>query len=152
MNEKDIIDIIQLSQLIQKIDVSASQIETGDMHYRIAYLERYPYFEGEGLSETRTQAIHEYMEMLIQAFISACRFIINAKDDSSFELVDGNIVLLNNILDKMQVRTQLIPMAKAMSDLFNSTYNLLQSQGFCDNALHLLELRKRIFMSRPPIE
>ena len=151
MNEKDIIDIVQLSRLIQKIDVCVSQIETGDMYYRVAYIERYPYFKGEGLSETRAQAIHDYMEMLILAFISACRFINDAKDDSSYEMVDGNIVLLNNVLDKRQVRIQLIPMAKAMSDLYYSTYNLLQRQGLYDYASHLQELRKRIFMSWTPI-
>lgn len=116
MSEKDIIDYIQLDNLIQKINVQANQIETGDLHYKIAYIEQFPFFKGDELLETRYLALREYLQMLVLAFMSACNFINNSPDSRTLELVDSSIVFLNGILARRQVVFQPIPMAKTISD------------------------------------
>jgi hypothetical protein len=151
MSEKDILDYIQLDQLIQKINVQANLIETGDFHYKIAYIEQFPYFIGDELLERRYQALHEYLQMLVLAFVSACKYINNAPDSRALELVDGSIVFLNGVLTRKQVVFHPIPMAKAMYDLYNSTFYGLKRKGYDEYASHLEILRRVLFMSWTPV-
>ena len=146
MTENEIKNYIELGSLVTKIEAQAYNIEKGDLNLQIACLDRYPYFGASGLVALRKDALKEYYEMLITAFLYSCKFAYETKDATILEAINACVERLNTILDSRGFAVLHLPLAKTLYNLYNRTYAKLLKEGLKDNANNLEELRYRIFM------
>lgn len=151
MIDDELKSYIELANLARNLETQASLIETGDAHFNIACIERFPYFDGAQLQETRNEAMKEYLQMLIKAFICTCKFIIDATEPIVLEAIDSSVVYLCNVIASRRVQVQLLPMAKPVYDMYNDAYAKLLRNQLPDNVSHLEKLKKSIFHGWLPI-
>jgi hypothetical protein len=148
---EEIKSYIELANLARNMENLANHIETGDAHFNIACIERFPYFDGAQLQEKRNKAIKEYLQMLIKAFVCSCKFIIDATEPIVFEAIDSSVVYLCDVIASRKVQVQLLPMAKPLYDMYNEAYAKLLRSQLKENATHLEKLKKSIFHGWVPI-
>lgn len=146
MTENEIKNYIELGSLVTKIEAQAYNIEKGDLNLQIAYLDRYPYFDASGLVALRQDALKEYYEMLIAAFLYSCKFTYETTDATILQAINACVERLNTVLASRGFAVQLLPLAKTLYDLYNCANAKLLKEGLKDNARNLEELRYRIFM------
>ena len=146
MIEKELLNYIELGSLVTKIEAQAFNIEKGDLNLQVAYLDSYPYFDASNLIELRRDALKEYYEMLVTAFLYSCKFSYETTDTTVLEAINACVVHLNNVIASRGFAVQLIPFAKTLNDLYNCATKKLLREGHKDNATNLKELRYRIFM------
>ena len=146
MTENEIKNYIELGSLVTKIEAQAYNIEKGDLNLQVAYWDKYPYFDASNLVELRRDALKEYYEMLVSAFLYACRFTYETSDSTIFEAINACVERLNVVIASRGFAVQLVPLAKTLYDLYNCAHNKLLKAGLKENASQLEELRYRIFM------
>ena len=146
MTENEIKNYIELGSLVTKIETQAYNIEKGDMNLQVAYWDQYPYFDASKLVELRKDALKEYYEMLVVAFLYSCRFTYETKDPADLEAINACIERLNVVIASRGFSVQLVPMAKTLYDLYNCAHTKLLKAGLNENASQLEKLRYRIFM------
>ncbi len=151
MIEEELKSYIELANLARSLETQASLIETGDDHFNIACIERFPYFDGAQLHEVRNEAVKEYLPMLIKAFVCSCKFTIDATEPIVLEAIDSSVVYLCNIIASRRVQVQLLPMAKPLYDMYNEAYAKLLHNQLKENASHLETFKKNIFHGWVPI-
>ena len=146
MKENEINDYIKLGSLVTKIEAQAYNIEKGDLNLQVAYWDQYPYFDASKLIELRRDALKEYYEMLVSAFLYSCRFTYETTDSTILEAINACVERLNVVVASRGFTVQLIPLAKTLYDLYNCAYTKLLKSGLNENAKQLEQLRYRIFM------
>ena len=146
MIENEIKNYIELGSLVPKIEAQAYNLEKGDLNLQVAYLDKYPYFDASKLVELRRDALKEYYEMLVVAFLYSCRFTYEFTDSTILEAINACVVRLNVVINSRGFAVQLVPLAKTIYDLYNCAHNKLIKLGLKDNAAQLEQLRYRIFM------
>lgn len=151
MIEDETKSYIELANLAKNLEIQANLIETGDAHFNIACIERFPYFDSAQLHEDRNEAVKEYLQMLIKAFMCSCKFTNEATEPIVFEAIDSSVVYLCNVIALRRVQVQLLPMAKPLYDMYNETYAKLLRNQLKENAVHLEMLKKSIFHGWVPI-
>ena len=117
------------------------------MDFQIAYLERFPYFDGSNLLKLRKDALNEYYVMLVTAFLKSCKFLYETTDETIIEAIDSCVVMLNKGLASRSFSVQLLPIAPTLYKLFDCVNKKLLKAGLNNNAANLEELRRRIFLS-----
>ena len=145
MIENEIKNCIELGNLVANIEAHAYNIETGDLGFQIACLDRYPFFDGSKLVKLRKDALKEYYEMLIAAFLYSCKLTYETADATILEAINTCVVRLNTVLAHRGFTVQLLPLAKTLYDLYNCAYTKLIKAGLKENALNLEKLKKSIF-------
>ena len=146
MTENEIKNYIELGSLVVKIEAQAYNIEKGDLNLQIACLDKFPYFDESDFVALRKDALKEYYEMLIAAFLYSCKFTYESTDETILQAINACVERLNTVLASRGFSVQLLPMAKTLYDLYNCAYSKLLKEGLKDNAKNLEELRYRIFM------
>lgn len=145
MTENEIKNYIELGNLVVKIDAQVFNIEEGDLNFQIASIDRFPFFDGSELVESRKYALKEYYEMLITAFFCSCKFFYETSDSIILEAIDACVVHLNNVIAHRSFAVQGLPMANTLHDLYNYAYAKLYKIGLKDYASDLERLKKSIF-------
>lgn len=151
MKENELKSYVELANIAKNLENQANLIETGDAHFNIVCTERFPYFDGAQLHEDRNEAIKEYLDMLIRAFICSCKFISDATEPIVLEAIDSSVVYLCNVIASRKVQVQLLPMAKPLYDMYNDALAKLSRNQLKENATHLERLKKSIFHGWVPI-
>ena len=151
MIEEELKSYIELANIARNLELQANHIETSDAHFNIACIERFPYFDGSSLQEKRNEALKEYLEMLVKAFMCSCKFIKDATEPIVLEAIDSSVVYLCNVIASRRMLVQLLPMAKPLYDMYNEAYAKLLRNKLPENAAHLEKLKKSIFHGWVPI-
>ena len=146
MTENEILNYMELGNLVVKIEAQAYNIEKGDLHCQLIFLDHYPFYDIGGALELRNNALKEYYGMLIDAFIRSCRLLAEMSDVSTLKAVDKCVNHLVTIIDSRGFDVQMLPMAMPLSDLFRLAYDKLLTAGQSEYVLHLDGLKQRIFM------
>jgi len=128
---------------LREIECDAAQIEIGDAHFQIAYIEQFPFFRFEEPLNIRNKAIIEYYVKIMKAFISICNLII--QEDKDIHVLEAFIVNFTNTLENQHFSTVLIPMAKEVNDLYYKAKNELLRNNLDDISEKLITLRNLIF-------
>lgn len=146
MKENEIKNYLELAILVGKIEVQIHNIEKGDLGCQLSILERFPYFDMRGAAELRKNALKEYYEMLVVAFLNTCKFTYEATDSTILEAINACVEQLNKVLSERGFEVQLLPIAKTLYDLYERANKKLLELGLDVNAKNLEELKRRIFM------
>lgn len=149
--ENEIVNCLQLDNLALKLEVMADNINIGDAYYTINCIEKYPFFDGNHALETRNVALEEYLELLVRVFIYSCRLINDSTDELLLESIDSSVVQVFNVITSRKVKVQLLPMAKELRDLYDSSHARLMKIGLNSYAVNLEKLRNSIFLGWMPI-
>ena len=152
MTENEINNYIELGNLVTKLEAQAHDIEKGDLNIQIAVLDKYPYFDTSNLVALRKDALKEYYEMLVDAFLYSCKFTYETTDATILQAINACVERLNTILASRGFAVHPLPFAKTLYDRYNCAYAKLLKEGFKDNAKNIEELRYRIFMHWTPIQ
>ena len=147
MTENEIIDYLQLDLLARKIELQASNIQKSELGYQLAYLEYFPFFDIKGAAAAHKEELRKYYELLTKAFYNICKIINETSEPTILEAVNYSVEYLHRVLADRDFIVQLLPLAQILSSLYNSAHTKLIKAGLEENAKHLEELRRRIFLS-----
>ena len=148
MNEKEVINYLELDNYVFKIESQSLNVTNLDSNYILACMERFPFFDMKESQEykLRDEALKKYYEMLIVFFISSCKLICDTSDEIILNAVNASIIHLNNILATRTFNVKLLPLAKQVYDSYNLAIAKLLKAGLKENASQLERLRYRVFM------
>lgn len=145
MIENEIKSYIELGILVSKIEAQAYNIEKSDLNLQVAYWDQYPYFDASNLVKLRKDALKEYYEMLVLAFLYSCRFTYETTDPTVLKAINACVERLNTVIASRGFSVQLVPMARTLFDLYNCAHAKLLKTSLKENASQLEQLRYRIF-------
>lgn len=79
--QKDILNSIELSNLLNKIELQVKNIETGDAHTEIGYLMSFPFKSTVDNSGLRIEAMKDFHGMLYKAFGLICQISLETNNN-----------------------------------------------------------------------
>lgn len=126
---KVMLDLIKLSDLINKIELQIKNIEMGDSHSEIGNLMNFPFKSIADNSDLRKEAMIELHEMLYNAFVLICRISLAASDENMLSVVDKSCSRIIALLSSSQLKIQKVPKEKPLADLYNELIITLQQNG-----------------------
>lgn len=127
--QKDILNSIELSNLLNKIELQVKNIETGDAHTEIGYLMSFPFKSTVDNSGLRIEAMKDFHGMLYKAFGLICQISLETNNNELLIVVGKSCTRMVDLLLSCQLKIQKAPMVKPLADLYNETMISLQQNG-----------------------
>lgn len=127
--QKDILNSIELSNLLNKIELQVKNIETGDAHTEIGYLMSFPFKSTVDNSGLRIEAMKDFHGMLYKAFGLICQISLETSNNELLIVVGKSCTRMVDLLLSCQLKIQKAPMVKPLADLYNETMISLQQNG-----------------------
>ena len=126
---KDILDSIELSNLLNRIELQIQNIEIGDAHTEIGRLMSFPFKTTADNSSLRIEAMKEFHGMLYKAFGLICQISLETNNNELLVVVDKSCTRMVDLLFSCQLKIQKAPMVKPLVDLYNELIITLQQNG-----------------------
>lgn len=126
---KDILDSIELSNLLNRIELQIQNIEVGDAHTEIGRLMSFPFKTTADNSSLRIEAMKEFHGMLYKAFGLICQISLETNNNELLVVVDKSCTRMVDLLFSCQLKIQKAPMVKPLADLYNELIITLQQNG-----------------------
>lgn len=126
---KDILDSIELSNLLNKIELQVKNIETGDAHTEIGNLMSFPFKSTVDNSGLRIEAMKKLHGMLYKAFGLICQISLETNNNELLVVVGKSCTRMVDLLFSFQLKIQKAPMVKPLADLYNELIITLQQNG-----------------------
>lgn len=126
---KVMLDLIKLSDLINKIELQIKNIEMGDSHNEIGNLMNFPFNSIADNSDLRKEAMKELHGMLYNAFVLICRISLATSDENLLSVVDKSCSRIIALLSSSQLKIQKVPKEKPLADLYNKTILYFQQNS-----------------------
>ena len=126
---KDTLDSIELSNLLNKIELQIKNIETGDVHTEIDILMNFPFKSKADNSDLRNEAIKELHEMLYKAFYLICQISLETNNTDLLSIVNKICSRITVLLSSCQLKIQKAPKVKPLADLYNKAIINLQQNN-----------------------
>lgn len=123
---KDILDSIELSNLLKKIELQVKNIETGDAHTEIGNLMSFPFKSTVDNSGLRIEAMKEFQGMLYKAFGLICQISLETNKNELLVVVGKSCTRMVDLLFSCQLKIQKAPMCNPFGDLYNKAIISLQ--------------------------
>ena len=136
---KEILDSIELSRLLCKIEEQIKNIESGDAHTLIDNLMNFPFKSKKDYSNLRKEAIKELHGMLYKAFGLMCKITLESNNKTLVYAVSKSCLQIINLLSSSNLKIQKVPMVKPLADLFNEAKINLQKNS---NAILISDMDK----------
>lgn len=142
---KEILESIELSNLLNKIELQIKNIKIGDTHTEISNLINYPYKSNVDNSNLRDEVIKELHEMLYNAFVLICRITLATSDEKLLSIVDKSCSRIVVLLSSSQMNILKVPKIRPLADLYNEA--ILHLQQKCKNRISsdLMNLSNKLF-------
>ena len=126
---KVMLDLIKLSDLINKIELQIQNIETGDAHTEIGYLMSFPFKSTVDNSSLRIEAMKDFHGMLYKAFGLICQISLETYNNELLIVVGKSCTRMVDLLLSCQLKIQKAPMVKPLADLYNEPMISLLQNG-----------------------
>lgn len=125
---KDILDSIELSNLLNRIELQIQNIEVGDAHTEIGNLMSFPFKSTVDNSGLRIEAMKEFQGMLYKAFGLICQISLETNNNELL-VVGKSCTRMVDLLFSCQLKIQKAPMVKPLADLYNELIITLLQNG-----------------------
>ena len=126
---KDILDSIELSNLLNRIELQIQNIEVGDAHTEIGRLMSFPFKTTADNSSLRIEAMKEFHGMLYKAFGMICQISLETINNELLVVVGKSCTRMVDLLFSCQLKIQKAPMVKPLADLYNELIITLLQNG-----------------------
>lgn len=126
---KDILDSIELSNLLNRIELQIQNIEVGDAHTEIGRLMSFPFKSTVDNSGLRIEAMKEFQGMLYKAFGLICQISLETNNNELLVVVGKSCTRMVDLLFSCQLKIQKVPMVKPLADLYNELIITLLQNG-----------------------
>ena len=126
---KELLHSIELSNLINKIELQVNNIEIGDAHTEIGNLMAFPFKSIVDYSDLRKEAMKELYGMLYKAFCLICQISLETNNENMLSVASKSCSNITDILLSTQLRLQKLPMSKPSADLYNEAIVNLQQNN-----------------------
>lgn len=126
---KDILDSIELSNLLNRIELQIQNIEVGDAHTEIGRLMSFPFKSTVDNSGLRIEAMKEFQGMLYKAFGLICQISLETNNNELLVVVGKSCTRMVDLLFSCQLKIQKAPMVKPLADLYNELIITLLQNG-----------------------
>lgn len=136
---KVMLDLIKLSDLINKIELQIKNIEMGDSHSEIGNLMNFPFKSIADNSDMRKEALIELHEMLYNAFVLICRISLATSDEILLSIVNKSCTSIIDLLLSCQLEIQKAPMINPLADQYREAIINLQQNS---NDLFISDIKK----------
>lgn len=136
---KVMLDLIKLSDLINKIELQIKNIEMGDSHSEIGNLMNFPFKSIADNSDLRKEAMKELHGMLYNAFVLICRISLATSDENLLSVVDKSCSRIIALLSSSQLKIQKVPKEKPLADQYREAIINLQQNS---NNLLISDIKK----------
>ena len=123
---KDILDSIELSNLLNRIELQIQNIEVGDAHTEIGRLMSFPFKTTADNSSLRIEAMKECHGMLYKAFGMICQISLETSNNELLVVVDKSCTRMVDLLLSCQLKIEKAPMCNPFGDLYNKVIISLQ--------------------------
>ncbi len=143
---KEILESIELSNLLNKIELQIKNIEIGDTHTEISNLMNFPYKSSISNSNLREEAMKELHEMLYNAFVLICRISLATSDENLLSVVDKSCSRIIALLSSSQLKIQKVPKVKPLADLYNKAMLYLQQNSKGSMSSNIENLSTALFI------
>lgn len=143
---KVILDSIELSNLLNKIELQIKNIEIGDTHAEINNLMNFPCKSNALTSNLREETMKELHEMLYNAFVLICRISLATSDENLLSVVDKSCSRIITLLSSSQLKIQKVPKVKPLADLYNKTILYLQQNSKGSMSSNIENLSTALFL------
>lgn len=143
---KEILESIELSNLLNKIELQIKNIEIGDTHTEISNLMNFPYKSNISNSNLREEAMKELHEMLYNAFVLICRISLATSDENLLFVVDKSCSRIIALLSSSQLKIQKVPKVKPLADLYNKAMLYLQQNSKGSMSSNIENLSTALFI------
>lgn len=122
----EILDSIELSHLLCKIEAQFKNIESGDAHTQIGNMMNFHLKPKIDYSDLRKEAIKELYGMLYKAFNLICKIILETNNKIVISAVNKSCLQIINLLSSNYLNIQKVPMVNPLADLYNEAKINLQ--------------------------
>ena len=112
--QKDILNSIELSNLLNKIELQVKNIETGDAHTEICNLTSFPFKSTVDNSDLRIEAMKELHGMLYKAFGLICQISLETNNNELLIVVGKSCTRMVDLLLSCQLKCTLFPFCVAV--------------------------------------
>lgn len=129
----EILESIELSDLLGKIELQIKNIEIGDTHMEIGNLMNFPCKSNVDNSNLRKEAMKELYGMLYNAFGLICKISIATSDENLLSVVGMSCSRIIALLSSSQLKIQKVPKTSPLADLYNEA--ILHLQQKCKNSM-----------------
>lgn len=143
---KEILESIELSNLLNKIELQIKNIEIGDTHTEISNLMNFPYKSNISNSNLREEAMKELHEMLYNAFVLICRISLATSDENLLSFVDKSCSRIIALLSSSQLKIQKVPKVRPLADLYNKAMLYLQQNSKGSMSSNIENLSTTLFI------
>ena len=109
---KDILDSIELSNLLNRIELQIQNIEVGDAHTEIGRLMSFPFKTTADNSSLRIEAMKEFHGMLYKAFGMICQISLETSNNELLIVVDKSCTRMVDLLLSCQLKIGKSPLAR----------------------------------------
>lgn len=129
----EILESIELSNLLGKIELQIKNIEIGDTHTEIGNLMNFTCKSNVDNSNLRKEAMKELHGMLYNAFELICKISIVTSDENLLSVVGMSCSRIIALLSSSQLKIQKVPKVRPLADLYNEA--ILHLQQKCKNSM-----------------
>lgn len=129
----EILESIELSNLLGKIELQIKNIEIGDTHTEIGNLMNFTCKSNVDNSNLRKEAMKELHGMLYNAFELICKISIETSDENLLSVVGMSCSRIIALLSSSQLKIQKVPKVRPLADLYNEA--ILHLQQKCKNSM-----------------
>lgn len=136
---KVMLDLIKLSDLINKIELQIENIELGDSHSEIGNLMNYPFKSIADHSDLRKEAMIELHEMLYNAFRLINQIVLETSNKETLSILNKSCTSIIDLLLSCQLKIQKAPMANRLADQYREAIINLQQNS---NDLLISDIKK----------
>lgn len=128
---KEILESIELSNLLNKIELQIKNIEIGDTHTEISNLMNFTCKSNVANSNLRDEAMTELYGMLYNAFQLICKISIATSDENLLSVVGMSCSRIIALLSSSHLKILKVPKVRSLADLYNEA--ILHLQQKCRN-------------------
>ena len=129
----EILESIELSNLLGKIELQIKNIEIGDTHTEIGNLMNFTCKSNVDNSNLRKEAMKELHGMLYNAFELICKISIVTSNENLLSVVGMSCSRIIALLSSSQLKIQKVPKVRPLADLYNEA--ILHLQQKCKNSM-----------------
>ncbi len=126
---KVMLDLIKLSDLINKIELQIKNIEMGDSHSEIGNLMNFPFKLIADNSDMRKEAMIEFHGMLYNAFHLINQIVLETSNKETLSILNKSCTSIIDLLLSCQLKIQKAPMANPLADLYREAIIKLQQNS-----------------------
>ena len=126
---KVMLDLIKLSDLINKIELQIKNIEMGDSHSEIDNLMNFPFNSIADNSDLRKEAMKELHGMLYNAFGLINQIVLETSNKETLSILNKSCTSIIDLLLSSQLKIQKAPMINPLADQYREAIINLQQNS-----------------------